>query len=95
MALMASEIACSKGVACSPSSGLHHAGYDWNHGFCTFNGLMVAAIELIEDHNVGRVGVLDFDFHQGDGTQGIIDRVRNSDYRLCDRMVARWLARLF
>lgn len=41
--------AMDHGVACSPSSGFHHAGYDWNHGFCTFNGLVIAAIEMIED----------------------------------------------
>src|SRR5262245_26854765 len=32
-------------VAVSPTSGFHHAEYDCGNGFCTFNGLMVAAIK--------------------------------------------------
>ena len=31
------------GVACSPTSGFHHARYNGAYGFCTFNGLIVAA----------------------------------------------------
>ena len=33
-------------VAVSPTSGFHHAGYDFGGGFCTFNGLMIAAIHV-------------------------------------------------
>lgn len=29
--------------ACSPTSGFHHAGYDFARDFCTFNGLVIAA----------------------------------------------------
>lgn len=60
------------GVAVSPSSGFHHAGYDSGGGFCTFNGLMVAAIALKQAGLVQRVGILDCDAHYGDGTDDII-----------------------
>ena len=63
-------------VACSPTSGFHHAHYDAGGGFCTFNGLVIAAMMMRESGLVlGRVGILDCDFHYGDGTQEIIDRL--------------------
>ena len=33
-------------VAVAPCSGFHHARYGSTAGFCTFNGLMVAALAL-------------------------------------------------
>lgn len=37
----AAKEAVSNGrVACSPTSGFHHAGYEYCGAFCTFNGLM-------------------------------------------------------
>jgi acetoin utilization deacetylase AcuC-like enzyme len=62
-------------VACSPTSGFHHAGYESAHGFCTFNGLVVTAIALHRAGLAKRVGILDFDHHEGDGTQDIISRL--------------------
>lgn len=59
------------GAACSPTSGFHHACFAHGEGFCTFNGLMVAAL-LVEV----RVGILDCDFHYGNGTDDIIGRRR-------------------
>ena len=58
--------------AVSPTSGFHHAGYDFNGGFCTFNGLMIAAIPLLMDG--WKVGILDLDMHCGNGTDDIIGR---------------------
>lgn len=59
-------------VACSPSSGFHHAGYTSGGGFCTFNGLIVAARKLQNEGLVDRVGIIDCDVHYGDGTDDII-----------------------
>ena len=59
-------------VACSPTSGFHHAGYESGYGYCTFNGLMVAALTLKAEGKVRRVGILDCDQHYGDGTAEII-----------------------
>ncbi len=64
-----------KWPACSPTSGFHHAGYDYSEGFCTFNGLMVTAMKLKKEGLVKKVGIIDCDFHYGDGTQDIIERL--------------------
>lgn len=63
------------GVACSPTSGFHHACYNHGGGFCTFNGLMVTALALHQEGLVNKVGILDFDFHYGNGTDDIIQRL--------------------
>lgn len=60
--------------AVSPTSGFHHAHFDFGGGFCTFNGLMVAAIALIDAHaHPLTVGILDLDQHWGDGTEDILN----------------------
>lgn len=61
------------GIAVSPTSGFHHAGYAKAHGFCTFNGLMITAMKLLRDHACSRIGILDCDYHYGDGTVNIIE----------------------
>jgi len=71
--LSAARAALGYGIAISPSAGFHHAGYDYAGGFCTFNGLMVAACILHREGRVRRVGILDFDTHYGDGTDDIIE----------------------
>lgn len=61
--------------ACSPTSGFHHADWWRTSGFCTFNGLGVAAMKLKELLPTGKkVGILDIDMHYGDGTHSIIKR---------------------
>ncbi len=62
-------------VAVSPTSGFHHAGYDFGGGFCTFNGLLAAAIHA---HALGlakRILILDLDQHRGNGSEDIIEKL--------------------
>lgn len=67
--LAAAQEALANGIgAVSPTSGFHHAGYARAGGFCSLNGLMIAALNLPDC----KVGVLDFDQHYGDGTDAII-----------------------
>lgn len=74
--LAAARAAIESGtVACAPVSGFHHAAYDRCGGYCTFNGLMVAAMALQRDGLAQRVGILDLDQHYGDGTEDIIHRL--------------------
>lgn len=74
--LAAARSALSTGtVAISPTSGFHHAGYSKSGGFCTFNGLMIAALTLRAEGLVRKVAILDCDEHYGDGTDEIIDRL--------------------
>ena len=74
--LSAARAAIGNGkVACSPTSGFHHARYCSGFGYCTFNGLMIAALQLKKEGKVRRVGILDCDQHYGDGTAEIIDKL--------------------
>ena len=73
--LGAASFAFETGVACAPVSGFHHAGYAAATMFCTFNGLMVAAVGLLRARRVRRVLILDCDFHYGNGIEEIIDRL--------------------
>lgn len=65
-------------AACSLTSGFHHAGYSYGHGFCTFNGLMVTAMELLK-RGYKKIGILDLDAHLGDGTLDIIQKLKLQD----------------
>ncbi len=74
--LSAARCALDNGlVACSPTSGFHHAGPASGYGYCTFNGLMVTALALKAEGKVRRVGILDCDEHYGDGTAEIIEQM--------------------
>ncbi len=74
--VQASHRARDVGVAFAPVSGFHHAGYNFTGGFCTFNGLMVAAQSLLQRDDTQKVLILDFDGHFGNGTQDIIETLR-------------------
>jgi acetoin utilization deacetylase AcuC-like enzyme len=62
------------GAACAPCSGFHHAGYAFCQGYCTFNGLAVTALALRQAGLARKVGILDCDMHEGDGTDAILRR---------------------
>lgn len=67
-------------VAFAPASGFHHAHYNRGGGFCTFNGLMVAA-QLARDKGYARnVLIIDGDGHWGDGTDDVIIALGLRDY---------------
>ena len=88
--LGAASFALQVGVACAPVSGFHHAQYSEASAFCTFNGLMVAALRLIRDRRVHRVMILDCDQHLGNGTDDIITRLKVSEVE--NVTFARWFA---
>lgn len=60
----------------APVSGFHHAHHRAGGGFCTFNGLMVAALALQAERPGLRIGILDYDYHYGDGTDDILEKKR-------------------
>lgn len=70
----AALVALREGISASLTSGFHHAGPGSARGFCTFNGLMVSAAQLLSEGRVSRVAIIDCDYHYGNGTQDIIDR---------------------
>ena len=70
-AVAAALAALQSGVAGSLSSGLHHARRDHGAGFCTFNGLAIAAREALAA-GAASVLILDLDAHCGGGTASLI-----------------------
>jgi acetoin utilization deacetylase AcuC-like enzyme len=49
----------------------HHAERARAMGFCLFDTIAVAALHAQAAHGVGRVAIVDFDVHHGNGTQDI------------------------
>lgn len=97
-AVEAALAALRDGVAGSLSSGLHHATTDSGAGFCTFNGLALAAkvalggrptdgfIRKLVKRRCKKVLILDLDAHCGGGTFDIIkddERIYQIDISVC------------
>jgi acetoin utilization deacetylase AcuC-like enzyme len=70
-AIAAALAARSQGIAGSLSSGLHHARRDRGAGYCTFNGLAIAAREALAA-GARTVLILDLDAHCGGGTHELV-----------------------
>lgn len=88
-------------VACSATQGFHHSHYDHCYGYCTFNGLILAARCAVDLLGL-KVLIIDGDGHEGDGTNDIIDKtglyhdVINIDRRqLAHGVRPTWNARMW
>ncbi len=66
--IAAARTALRDGASAAIASGFHHACADHGEGFCTFNGLIVAADALFAAGETRRVAILDMDLHYGNGT---------------------------
>jgi acetoin utilization deacetylase AcuC-like enzyme len=51
----------------------HHAEVNRVMGFCFFNNVAIAARYLQRKWRIRRIGIVDFDVHHGNGTQGIFE----------------------
>jgi acetoin utilization deacetylase AcuC-like enzyme len=51
----------------------HHACRARSMGFCIFNNVAVAARHALAAHGLGRVAIIDFDVHHGNGTEDIFE----------------------
>lgn len=49
--------------------GFHHAYPEGGYAFCVFNDVAIAIQHLRKHHYAGKILVIDFDLHQGDGTK--------------------------
>lgn len=52
----------------------HHAESGRAMGFCLFNNIAVGAAHALQEHGVKKVAIIDFDVHQGNGTEEIFDQ---------------------
>jgi acetoin utilization deacetylase AcuC-like enzyme len=51
----------------------HHATAEQAMGFCLFNNIAIAARYLQQRHGLGRIFIIDWDCHHGNGTQEIFN----------------------
>lgn len=51
----------------------HHAEPDQAMGFCLFNNVAIGALHARAAHGLGRIAVVDFDVHHGNGTQACFE----------------------
>jgi acetoin utilization deacetylase AcuC-like enzyme len=64
----------------------HHALADRAMGFCLFNNIAVAARVALDDHDLDRVQIVDWDVHHGNGTQDMF----YADERVGFFSIHRW-----
>lgn len=69
--VLAARLALSHGIACNAAGGSHHARRAHGAGFCTFNDVAVAALDLLAGRPQAKILIVDLDVHQGDGTADI------------------------
>ena len=73
--LMSGQI---KNAFCCVRPPGHHAERERALGFCIYNNIAVGVKHALEEHGLKNVAVIDFDVHQGNGTEDILigdDRV--------------------
>lgn len=66
---------------CSVRPPGHHAGRASASGFCIFNNVAVGVAHAMQQHNIQRVAIIDFDVHHGEGTEDIFHD--NENVMLC------------
>ena len=59
------------GAFCCVRPPGHHAESDRAMGFCLYSNIAVGAAHALEAHGLNRVAIVDFDVHQGNGTEEI------------------------
>jgi acetoin utilization deacetylase AcuC-like enzyme len=65
-AVMAGKV---RNAFCAVRPPGHHALKEKAMGFCLFNNVAIAARHLIRKHKLGKVLIIDWDVHHGNGTQ--------------------------
>jgi acetoin utilization deacetylase AcuC-like enzyme len=57
-------------AVCRPPG--HHAGPDWQAGYCYLNST-AAAVQVLRERGIGPVGILDLDLHYPNGTAALVE----------------------
>lgn len=61
----------AKNAFCPVRPAGHHATVNCGMGFCVFNNVAIAARYAQQQHGVGKILIVDWDVHHGNGTQEI------------------------
>lgn len=69
-----------KKVFCNIRPPGHHAYADKSSGFCFVNNVAIAVRYALQNPEIQRVSILDWDIHRGDGTQSIFKNDTNIQY---------------
>jgi acetoin utilization deacetylase AcuC-like enzyme len=74
----------------------HHAGRDFNGGFCYFNNIAIAISALLQDGSIERALLLDIDLHYGNGTYDVLGKDSRVTFlnMTCNHDRERYLVRL-
>ncbi|MEM6781173.1 MAG: histone deacetylase family protein [Pseudomonadota bacterium] len=59
----------SKTAFCAMRPPGHHAEPNAPMGFCLFNQIFIGALHALEDANINKVAIVDFDVHHGNGSE--------------------------
>lgn len=65
-AVMKKDVSCAFALVRPPG---HHATNNSAKGFCIFNNIAIVTNYVLKTLNIGRVLIIDFDVHHGNGTQ--------------------------
>jgi acetoin utilization deacetylase AcuC-like enzyme len=63
----------ARNAFCATRPPGHHAEADKAMGFCLLNHVAIAARHAQAEHDAGKVAILDFDVHLGNGSQAIFE----------------------
>jgi acetoin utilization deacetylase AcuC-like enzyme len=66
--VLTAKLALISGTAINLTGGYHHAFANFGSGFCLFNDLYLAALNMLHTPGIDKVLIFDCDVHQGDGT---------------------------
>ncbi len=82
-AMMAAETALREPCFALVRPPGHHAGHDFNGGFCFFNNMAIAVKNLLAHDTIESALIVDIDLHYGNGTHDIV----RSDSRITFRNI--------
>ena len=66
-------LALEHGFSFYCGGGMHHAHYNFGHGFCVINDIVVTLRKLQAQNNIKTAWVIDVDAHKGDGTAALTE----------------------
>lgn len=66
------EEALTKKLGFNIAGGTHHAFAERGEGFCLLNDQVIAANDLLTNHSINKILIIDLDVHQGNGTASML-----------------------